>query len=413
MRNKALIAVVIALSFLLCSCSKGSLSSSTDSQDYVSSEIAVSAFPNDSKYNGSAESSFSNSALLESRSFTTSKKDTNALRLEGGEFTVAGVTVTKKGGTTENSSLSRLFGLNSALFIRAGAKVTIKDSEILSKVPASASLFAYSDKTAAELDSVLISSSGKRAAAVIAAGGASIKATNSSVRSVGENSVAIFSGDGGKIELNKVSASTEGLDGPVILCEGELIATDCDFTATKSYPVEIKSGGNAVLKNCEISGTRNNFQDITDTDLYTVSLAGDDNPAKLTLENCSFSNAKRDIFKLSGKTELTLNNCKIEVVRGDIFRILKDSDAVINFEQVNFSGILPNISGAKAELHFKDGSSFYGEIVTTKENPAYSVTLEKGCKLSLSGDTYLAAFSGDLNDVEISGNLYVAGEKVK
>ncbi len=413
MRKRGLIAFICAC-FVLVFASCGGKEAAESNESVTSDTTSEYVYPDDTSYNGVSANVFSNDELLQNRSFTTAQKDSNALRLQCGEFVLAGVSVAKKSGNTENINHSRLFGRNSALFVRSGAKVTVKDSQIMSKARGASAIFAYSGKTNVFCDSDMISSAGNNSAAVVSSGGAAVEINNSSVVSSGENSPGVMSGDGGKLTIKNSSVLSGGIESPALSVSGEFLAENCTFSADRSNAITVKSGGKAILRDCDLSGTRKNFQDVNDTDLYTVSVGGGDEEASLSLYECRFENVKNDLFKIGNNSVLTLSNIEVGFAGGKVFRFEQNAKAVINLEKINLSLFFSGDTKADITLNISDGASLYGSIGQKNGATAYTVNLSEDSKLTLNADTYLSAFTGNLENVDASGfKLYVAGERVK
>lgn len=413
MRKRGLLALICAC-FVLIFVSCGGKEATESNESVTSDTTSEYVYPDDTSYNGISANVFSNDELLQNKSFTTAQKNSNALRLERGEFVLAGVSVAKKGGNSENINHSRLFGRNSALYIRSGAKVTVKDSQIMSKARGASAIFAYAAKTDVLCDSDMISAAGDNSAAVVSAGGAVVEIANSSVVSSGENSPGVMAGDGGKLVVKSSSVLTGGIESPVISVKGELLAEKCSFSAERSNAITVKSGGKAILRDCDLSGTRKNFQDVNDTDLYTVSVGGGDEEASLSLYDCRFENVKNDLFKIGNNSVLTLSNIEVGFAGGKVFRFEQNAKAVINLEKINLSLFFAGDTKANITVNLLEGTEFYGSFGEKNGVTEYTVNLSDDSKITLNANTYLSAFTGNLENVDTSGfKLYVEGKRVK
>ncbi len=355
--------------------------------------------------NGKAEHTVSKNKTLANSSFNTKKSDTNALRINKAAVTITNVTINKTGDSDEYQDALE-FGKNAAFLIQQSAKVKLKDSEVLSKAEGSSGLFIYGNKTTAECDQMIISTAGEYSPAAISKGKL-LAFSSCEIIAKNERSSALEALLG-TMRLNDCRASTYGTFSPTVLVKSVFEAKNSSFTAQSSEVLKIV-GGSAELDDCSLSGTRENFQDVTDKNLYTVMV----NDGALVMKGCTFKNVNNDLFKISKNSRISLENMSVFASNGS-FASLNDQ-AFLDLTLTDTATDLTFSCNGKADVCITlNGYCDVAGIANSAESPiTLSITANDQSLISLSGDTYLASFEGELSSVRANGfKLFVAGKQV-
>ncbi len=355
--------------------------------------------------NGDAEQTINKKGTVSNRSFNTTKADTNALRINKASVTITNVTINKEGDTAEYQDALE-FGKNASLLIQQSAKVNLKDSELLSKAEGASGLFVYSENTSVKCEQLIVSTAGEFSPAAVCKG-ALLSFKNCEILTKNEYSSGIEA-LGGSVSLNNSRISTYGLYSPTILVKSSLEAKNSRFTSQTSEVLKVM-GGWASFSDCSLSGTKQNFQDVTDTDLYSVLL---DN-GTLSLNSCDFTEVNNNLFKVSGNCQLGLNDMSIMPTAGSFVSLAAQAHLDLSLTDVSTELSFSATDKADVKVTLSGRCDISGISVGADSPIALSITANDDSSISLSCDTYLTSFTGNLNVVRANGfKLFVAGKQV-
>lgn len=365
---------------------------------------------------GTAETVYNYAEIIKNAAFSTTTADKNALRLEKEEIKVINVSVQKPKGDSTSANNSLNFGQNAGMLVHDGASVVFNASNISTNPKNSPALFIYGNKTSLRSDSAIISSAGSNSPALIVAGGANASFDSSNIQARNEGAPAIILRSLGVLSLKNSTVRSATLESPAVIIEGKLDAEGCDIASGPSEVLQLLPGANATFKDCTLSGTKEDYNDITNRELYSVSLsAKGKKTARLSLIGGELERSNHDMFRFAGgKTELVLDSVKIGVARRNMFRMVAGAEAKVCLKNLSISGNIDIDNDCSLELIISENATYLGVLGQTATSAPISLTLQSNGKFLMMGDCYLAQFSGDLAAVTTNGHrLFVEGKQVK
>lgn len=374
----------------------------------------TSSYPDDSEKIGKAAEILAEDIFIDNKLYSTKDKDTAALRIDSGKVSLSNLRIQKQGDST-NLSNSKLFGLNSALLIRNSANFRIKDSEIVSDAEGATSIFAYSSGTVAYCDSMIISALGKKSYGAAASAGAILHLKNSSVFAGNGGASAVYAGVGGRVKLQDSTLTADAKTSPALIAAGVVKADNCSFSSRSTEALVISAGADVTLNNCRVSGTKDDFEDITNRDLYSIYIYGDkESPAVFNVNGGELASTHSTHFRVSGASaEIALNATIIGSYGASFLKATDGADLNLSFENMLITPKLDIEAGCSLTLTVKNGSNVSAALGDKDGLVKASLVVEDGGVFALTGDTYLESFVGDYANLQFGGyKLFVAGEEV-
>ena len=187
--------------------------------------------------------------------FLSSGDDENALRVDGAEATLQGVTVQKTGGESSNTEDGDFYGMNAALLATNGAKVHITGAEIVSDAQNGNGVFSYGEGTTVTISESTITTSADNSGGIQTTGGGTTVASNLTVETSGNSSAAIRSDrGGGTVQVTGGTYTSNGLNSPAVYSTADITVSDADLTANHSEALVIEGQNSITLENCRVFG---------------------------------------------------------------------------------------------------------------------------------------------------------------
>ena len=240
-------------------------------------------------------------------------------------------------------------------------------------------------------------------------GGATLNATNLTVSTSGNSSAAIRSDrGGGTVTVTNGTYDTTGVGSPAIYSTANITVSDATLSATNSEAVVIEGGNSVTLENVDITGSNAtlNGQSTQKTNvLIYQSMSGDAS---------------------EGNSSFTMTGGTMTAETGSMFHVTNVT-TTINLENVDFSyaadsNVFLDASADSWGSSGKNGGNVTLNLVNQEITGAIlsdsvssvTVNLDSDSTWTLTGDSYVTAFNGDLSNVNLNGyTLYVNGTAVK
>ena len=397
----------------------------------------------DIDYSAAVEISSADSQSNQSYASTTS--DESALLIStDADVTIENATVTKT-GDSDGGDNCNFYGLNAAVLVKDGATVTIQGGTVTSDADGANGVFCYGgnggqngaegDGTTLYIYDTVITTTGDGSGGIMTTGGGVTYAYNLSVDTSGRSSAAIRTDrGGGTVVVDGGSYTSNGLGSPAIYSTADITVSNATLVSNLSEGVCIEGLNSITLNDCDLTANNtsmNGNATFLDTIMIYQSMSGDaaSGTSSFTMTGGSLTSLSGHVFHVTNTSAvITLEG--VEIVNEDADNVLLSvcadgwsggsNEAVLKAIVQELTGTILVGSDSTFTLELTDGSSFVGafsgEIANAKgetistELGTVSVTLDETSTWTLTGDTYVTAFTGDAANVISNGyTLYVNG----
>lgn len=384
--------------------------------------------------NGTAANTISENVTESDTTYSSIGDDENALRVEAADVTLSGITVNKNGGSSSNTENGDFYGQNAALLALNGANVTITDSTFTTDAVNGNAVFSYGEGTTVTISDSVIRTTQRNSGGIQTTGGGTTIATNLDVETQGSSSAAIRSDrGGGTVNVTGGKYVTNGTGSPAIYCTADITVQGAELTANASEGIVVEGRNSVAIKDCdvicEMSGTYNGD---SDENIHAImiyqSMSGDADvgEAHFSAEGGSVTALAGDMFYVTNTAcTIALRDVDFTLANDVFLRVEGNSSSRgwgtqgANGGDVTLAASGQTIEGdiivdgiSTLDMTLTD-STFTGAVNAENSGGTVSVTLAGGTKWTLTADSYLSGFNGDISAVESAGyHLYVNGEQL-
>lgn len=419
----------------------GSVLAVTLNDDGTASSVVVKNMNAGSGFGGSGEVTNGTSANTISENTTESDTeyfstgdDENALRVDSAEVTLTNITVNKSAGSSSNTEDGDFYGQNAGFLALNGARVTITDSTFNTGVVNGNAVFSYGEGTTVNISDSKIRTTERNSGGIQTTGGGTMNATNLDVQTEGNSSAAIRTDrGGGTVNVDGGTYVTNGTGSPAIYCTADITASNAELTANASEGVVVEGKNSVTLNNCTLTGNmENTYGGDSDENIHTImiyqSMSGDADigEAYFTAEGGSITGLSGDMFYVTNTDcTISLKDVAFTLANDTFLRVEGNSssrgwgteganggDVILTAEDQTIEGniLVDSISSLDMTM---TNSTFSGAINPDGEGGTVKVTMDGGSTWSLTGDSYVTEFSGDVSRIASNGyHLYVNGEQI-
>lgn len=369
--------------------------------------------------------------------YTSTNTDENVIRAEGDiSASLVDVEVNKSGGDASSNDASSFYGQNAAVLALDGATLKIVGGTVTASTEGSNGVFSYNDATI-ELTDTLINVSGGNAGGIEVAGGGNLIANNLTVNSANKAAIRSDRG-GGVLTVNGGIYTTSGSSGaPAIYSTAEITANNAKLIANTSEAIVIEGFNSVKLDNCDVSGNMvGGYSKTDDENIHNImlyqSMSGDAEvgTSSFTMTGGSLVSRNGDMFYVTN-TNSVISLSDVDLTPADGTYLLRVSgnnnsrgwgkaganggNLVFNLSNQTISGDVYVDSISTLEMNLSKSTFFTGSINSGGEQAlSLSVTLDATSTWTLTADSYITAFNGNMGQVILNGHtLYVNGEPVK
>ena len=397
----------------------------------------------DIEYKGAVEITAADSQS--GQTYASDTADESALLVSIGDaVTVDEPTVTKSGSSDGGDSCN-FYGLNAAVLVKDGADVTITGGTITSDAMGANGVFCYGgnggrngaagDGTTLTIRDTVITTTGGGSGGIMTTGGGVTYAYDLTVTTSGQSSAPIRTDrGGGTVYVTGGSYTSNGLGSPAIYSTAEIHVSNATLTSNLSEGVCIEGKNSIELTNCELTASNtacNGNATFLDTVMIYQSMSGDadSGTSAFTMTGGKLTSRNGHVFHVTNTSAIiTLSGVEIvnEDGEGVLLSVCDDgwsgagNVATLNARGQTLEGLLLVGSDATLTLNLTEGSVFTGTVsgaITNAKGDAVStevgtvhVTVEGASTWVLTGDTYIASFTGDASSIVANGyTLYVDG----
>ena len=352
-----------------------------------------------------------------------------------------------KTGDSNGGDNCNFYGLNAALLVMGGSTTTITGATIESSASGANGVFSYGgngghngaegDGTTVVISDSTITTTGDGSGGIMTTGGGVTYASNLTIETSGRSSAAIRTDrGGGTVVVDGGSYTTNGLGSPAIYSTADITVSNATLTSNLSEGVCIEGLNSITLENCDM--TANNTQmngnaTFLDTIMIYQSMSGDADSGTsfFTMTGGSLTSKSGHMFHVTNThAVITLTGVGLVNEGSDVLLSVcddgwsgADNIAELNTVGQTLTGTILVGENSTLTLSLTEGSifegTFSGEIENAKgetvstEVGTVSVTLDDTSAWTLTADTYITEFNGDLSQIDMNGfTLYVNGEAV-
>ena len=349
---------------------------------------------------GDSANTISEDGTYSNTTYTSTGDDENALRIDGVDVTLDGITVDKSSGATSNTENGDFYGVNAALLATNGANVTITNATVTSSAQNGNGVFSYGSGTT-NASNLVVSTSGNSSAAIRSDRG------------------------GGTVNVDGGSYVSNGYNSPAVYSTADITVKNAFLTANNSEALVIEGKNSIVLENCDVTGNMSDTKGTSsDENVHNVmiyqSMSGDADVGTSTFSMTGGTLTAKNgdmIYVTNTHCVLTLSGVTIqnEDADGVLLRVVGNSashgwgTAGSNGAQVAFNADDQTMTGdivvdtiSTLTMTLKSGSTFTGtiNIIDNAQNgTAVSdnavVTIESGCTWTLTGDCVITSLTNN------------------
>ena len=374
---------------------------------------------------GTSANTIDSDTTVYSETYESTGDDENALRVDGAEVTLSGVTVNKSAGKSSNTEDGDFYGQNAALLATNGTTLTIENSTITSSAQNGNGVFSYGEGTTVNISDSTIKTTADNSGGIQTTGGGTTNATNLTVETSGNSAAAIRSDrGGGTVNVDGGTYTSNGENSPAVYSTAAITVKNADLTANNSEALVIEGQNSITLENCTVTGSMSDNGTSADENVHNVmiyqSMSGDAEvgTSSFSMTGGSLTGKHGDLFYITNThSVITLSGVTLtnEDSTGNLMTIAGNSashgwgTAGQNGAQVELTADAQTLNGditvdtiSTLDFTLKNNSSFTGTINivdnaeggTAVEDNAV-VTIEKGSTWTLTGDCTLTSLTNN------------------
>jgi len=366
-------------------------------------------------------------ACAEGTVYTADQDDQSAVDVSGSEMIViTDAVIQKTGGNASSADAASFRGVNSAVRVYDQATLTISGSTIESAAQNATGVFAYEGGTV-NISDCTVNVTGGGAGGVQVAGGGTLYGSNLTVTSASKAAIRSDRG-GGIMVLDGGTYTSTGTNGcPAIYSTADITVRNAVCVSEQSRAVIIEGKNTVTLENVTIEGNDQSSKSgsIHANVLLYQSASGDakEGTSVFTItggEMTSHSGAMFYCTNTSGV--INLNHATLNLSEDETLLIVsagrwgKDGrnggTCTLNAEDQTLAGknSVDSLSALTLQL---TGSSLTGSINSDGEGGTVRLVMDANSRFTLTADTYITAFEGDISNVITNGyTLYVNGSAI-
>lgn len=385
--------------------------------------------------NGTAAASLEDNASVSGETYTSSGDDENALRADGVTASLDNVTIEKTGGNSSNTEDGDFYGQNAGFLALNGANVTITGATVNTSAINGNGVFSYGEGTTVTISDSTIHTTERNSGGIQTTGGGTTIASNLTVDTEGDSSAAIRSDrGGGTVNVDGGTYTTSGVGSPAVYSTADITVKNATLTANNSEGLVIEGKNSIALENCDVTGNMTTSNGGSDEDnLHAVmiyqSMSGDAamGEASFSSEGGSITSLSGDLFYVTNTScTISLKDTKLVTANDQLLTIAGNNssrgwgtsgsnggDVVLTASSQTMDGNITVDNISTLDMTLSDGSAFTGTINSTGDAGEVNVTLDSFSTWTLTGDSYITSFDGDLSQINANGyQLYVNGSAV-
>jgi hypothetical protein len=353
---------------------------------------------NEAKITPLAATSISSISKLSSKAFTSEKENESVIRVvNGGKLSAEDVTIKKLNGNTTSADQSNFYGLNAAVAVDDGGTASINGGSIYTNAEGANAVFAYGKTAKITIDNLNIDTHKNSSRGLDATFGGSITASNVTIQTKGAHCAALATDRGeGIVTVTNCNANTAGEGSPGIYSTGTITARNSIFYASGSEAAVIEGKNSIHLDGCTLTGLK------TCGIMLYQSFSGDAGvgTSVLSMKNSKLTASEGPIFYCTNtNTKVSLENNELightgvllNAAGGQRWGQQGRNGAKVSFDAKNqvLEGNFTFDSISSADIVFDNGAYYTGAINADNQSKSINLTLAKGSKWVMTGDSYI------------------------
>ncbi len=368
------------------------------------------------------------SACAEGTVYTADQDDQSAVDVSGTDsIVITDATILKTGGNATSADAASFRGVNSAVRVYDQATLTISNSSIEATASNATGVFAYDGGTV-NISDCTVNVTGGGAGGVQVAGGGTLYGKDLTVTSASKAAIRSDRG-GGILVLDGGTYTSTGTNGcPAIYSTAEITVRNAECVSEQSRAVIIEGMNSVNLENVTIEGNDQSTKQgsIHANVLLYQSASGDakEGTSVFSMIGGAITSHSGAMFYCTNTASvINLNDAALNLSEDGSLLIVsagrwgKDGRnggrCTLNAEHQTLTGSITVDSISMLSINMTE-SDFTGSINTEQEGGTVHVTMDEGSSWTLTGDSYVSAFNGDLSNVNLNGyTLYVNGVAVR
>ncbi|MCR5176021.1 MAG: hypothetical protein K6C05_04150 [Anaerovibrio sp.] len=396
----------------------------------------------------SAATEIAKSSVQSNSTYFSDTADKSALMIDTAENVTINNPTISKTGNSDGRDNCNFYGQNASVLVKGGSTTTITGGTITSNASGANGIFSYGgnggkngtagDGTKVIIRDTKITTSGSGSGGIMTTGGGITEAYNLSVTTNGQSSAPIRSDrGGGTIKVDGGTYTSNGLGSPTIYSTADITVSNATLESTLSEGVCIEGLNSITLNNCDMTANNtacNGNATFHDMIMLYQSFSGDSNSGTsfFNVNGGSLTNKNGHVFHVTN-TNAVINLDNVHIANEDTNQVLLSvcddgwhggaNIATVNTVHQAMTGDILVGDNSKLNLNIKKGSLYTGAIsgkITNAKGQTIStkageinVSLDDTSSWTLTGDTYITSFKGDLNKINRNGySLYINSEKI-
>ena len=354
--------------------------------------------------------------------YTATETDESAIEASGSvTATVTGAVIDKASGDASSADASSFQGVNAGVRVYGNADVTLTDCTITASAQNATGVFAYENGVVTLYDCT-VDVTGGGAGGVQVAGGGTLYGYNLNVTSASKAAIRSDRG-GGILVLDGGTYTSTGSNGcPAIYSTADITVKNADCVSINSRAVIIEGKNSVTLENCTLIGNDQSTKagSVKANVLLYQSASGDASvgTSVFTMTGGSMkANSGAMFYCTNTASVVNLENAELLLSDDGTLLIVsagrwgKDGknggNCTLNAKAQTLTGDIQVDAISSLKLNLTEASSYTGAI--TGEGKV-AVTLDASSAWTLTGDSYVTSFDGDLSQIVLNGyTLYING----
>lgn len=384
--------------------------------------------------NGTSANTVDSDTEISDEKYTSSGDDENALRIDGAKVTLKGVTAEKSGGSSSNTENGDFYGQNAAVLALNGANVTIRNGSVTTDAVNGNGIFSYGSGTVVNIYGTVIRTSERNSGGIQTTGGGTTNAYDLDIETQGASSAAIRSDrGGGEVNVDGGTYVTNGTGSPAVYSTADIEVENAVLTANASEAIVVEGKNSVSLENCTLTGNMSGTYNDSSENIHNImiyqSMSGDADvgTAEFSAEGGSITALAGDMFYVTNTScEIELENVSFTLAEGAFLRVEGNSSSrgwgkqgenggtvTLEAENQKINGNIYVDEISSLDMTLSERSEFNGAVNPDGAAGNVKVALKEGSVWTLTADSYVTSFDGDLSNVTANGfHLYVNGEAV-
>ncbi len=348
---------------------------------------------------GSAVEVFSGSkasCALPSLQVQATTTNESAVHVKNGAIcSVAQVAIQKTGNTSSEES-SNFNGLNAAIGVWKGSKMTIDGGNIQTNGDGANAIFAWGPDAQVEVSKVLIRTTANSSRGLDATYGGTIKGRNLTIETKGAHCANLATDrGGGHVHVENVRGTTAGDGSPGIYSTGDIRAVNSRFEAFDSEAAVIEGKNTIHVTNCELIGHR-----LCGAMLYQ-SFSGDAEvgTSLFNMNGGSLDARKGPVFFVTNTKAVvkvknaTLRSADSVLAKAAVARWgrsgMNGGHLVLSAEEQQLNGSVEVDDISSITLNLEHGAVFNGSTNATGGAGKVNLMLADGSRWNVTGTSYI------------------------